>query len=54
MQKVITVLIVDNITVYSDEHDAIHEVEEAAISSPNAISFTKEQSWKIEFETQKL
>ncbi len=47
-------LIVDNITVYSDEHDAIHEVEEAAISSPNAISFTKEQSWKIEFETQKL
>lgn len=47
-------IVVDNITVFSDEHDAIHETEESLISSPNAITFTKEQSWKVEFGTQKI
>lgn len=44
-------IIADNITVYDDDHEAIHETEEAKISSPNGISFTKEQSWKIDFAT---
>ncbi|MBN1821545.1 MAG: efflux RND transporter periplasmic adaptor subunit [Prolixibacteraceae bacterium] len=34
-----------------DEDEAIHEAEEAIISSPNGIVFTKEQSWKIDFAT---
>ena len=42
---------ITGITVFADEHDAIHAAEEAAIENPNAITFTKEQSWKIEFAT---
>ncbi len=42
---------VRNIQVYADEHDAIHEAEEAIPASSNAIQFTKEQSWKIDFAT---
>lgn len=44
-------VIANNITIYNDEHVAIHETEEAIITSPNGISFTKEQSWKIDFAT---
>lgn len=44
-------VVADNITVYNDDHEAIHETEEAIITSPNGISFTKEQSWKIDFAT---
>lgn len=42
---------INGITVFADEHDAIHAAEEAAIENPNAITFTKEQSWKIDFAT---
>jgi RND family efflux transporter MFP subunit len=42
---------VNGIEVFADEHDAIHEAEQRATENPNAISFTKEQSWKIDFET---
>jgi RND family efflux transporter MFP subunit len=42
---------VPNITVFSDEHDAIHEAEEQAVTSPTAITFTKEQGWKVDFAT---
>ena len=42
---------INRITVFADEHDAIHAAEEAAIENPNAITFTKEQSWKIDFAT---
>ena len=45
---------IDNIKVYTDEHDAIHETEEASITNPNSIVFTKEQSWKVDFETQNI
>jgi RND family efflux transporter MFP subunit len=41
-----------NVNVYADEHNAIHEAEEQAIQSSNAIVFTKEQSWKVDFATE--
>lgn len=44
---------ITNINVYNDEHSAIHEAEEQAIKSSNAIVFTKEQSWKVDFATEK-
>lgn len=42
---------INEVEVFADEHDAIHEAEEAVVENPNAISFTKEQSWKIDFAT---
>jgi len=42
---------IPNIEVFADAHDAIHEAEEHTSDSPNAISFTKEQSWKVDFAT---
>ena len=42
---------INNIVVYNDEHTAIHIAEENVIENINAINFTKEQSWKIDFET---
>lgn len=44
-------IVVKNIIVYNDKHDAIHAAEEEVIDQINAIGFTKEQSWKIDFET---
>jgi len=44
-------IIVEDIYVYSDAHDAIHEAEEQLLSDPNGIVFTKEQSWKVDFST---
>ncbi len=44
-------LTVGDIEVFADEHDAIHHAEEQVQEHPNAISFTKEQSWKIAFAT---
>lgn len=43
---------VANVNVYADEHTAIHEAEEQAVTSSNAIVFTKEQSWKVDFATE--
>ena len=40
-----------NVEVFANEHDAIHVAEELVIDNPNAITFTKEQSWKVEFAT---
>ncbi len=37
--------------VFADEHSAIHAAEESALEHPAAISFTKEQSWLVDFET---
>jgi RND family efflux transporter MFP subunit len=42
---------INEIEVFTDEHDAIHEAEENIQNNPNAITFTKEQSWKIDFAT---
>jgi len=44
-------IIVSNITVYGNEHDAHEAAAEAAVTSSNGISFTKEQSWKVDFAT---
>lgn len=41
----------NGIEVFADEDNAIHEAEESATDNPNAITFTKEQSWKIDFAT---
>ncbi len=42
-------IVIKNIVVYDNEHDASHVAEEEV--NVNAINFTKEQSWKIDFET---
>lgn len=46
-----TQIIVNNITVYNDKHDAEHAAEETVVSETNATVFTKEQSWKVDFST---
>ena len=43
---------IQQIEVFSDAHDAIHWAMSQEVSSSQAIVFTKEQSWKLEFETQ--
>ncbi|MBS2213273.1 efflux RND transporter periplasmic adaptor subunit [Carboxylicivirga mesophila] len=47
-------VLIPDVKVYSNEHDAVHLAEEDLPSSPNAIAFTKEQSWKVEFETRQV
>lgn len=44
-------VVIENITVYDDKHLAFHTAEEGLIDQINSVSFTKEQSWKIDFET---
>ena len=48
-----TQIIVNNITVYDNKHDAEHAAEGIVVSETNATVFTKEQSWKIDFATKK-
>ena len=43
---------VPNVTVFADDHDAIHDAEDAGPSATNAAVFLKEQSWKIDFATE--
>lgn len=43
---------VPEVQVYSNEHQAIHEAEEAVLPTINTAVFTKEQSWKIDFESE--
>ena len=43
---------VPEVKVFDDEHDAIHAAEDAELSAVNAVAFTKEQSWKIDFATE--
>jgi RND family efflux transporter MFP subunit len=45
-------LIVPEVEVFADDHDAIHAAEDVVVSSTNATAFTKEQSWKIDFATE--
>ena len=46
-----TQIVVNNVTVYNDKHDAEHAAEEVVFSETNATFFTKEQSWKVDFAT---
>ena len=41
-----------DVVVYADEHTAVHIAEEKQTEHVNAINFTKEQSWKIDFATE--
>jgi len=43
---------IENLVAYKDEHTAIHEAEEHHIHGSNAATFTKEQSWKVDFATE--
>lgn len=45
-------LIVPNIKVFIDKHEAYEHAEEGELSSVNAVVFTKEQSWKVNFATE--
>ena len=49
--KGVSQMIVNNITVYSGEHEAHEAAAEAAITSSAGAVFTKEQSWKVDFAT---
>jgi len=44
-------IVVSNIKVYTDVHDAQHDAADAVASSSNGAVFTKEQSWKVDFST---
>ena len=41
------------IKIYNDAHDALHGAAHDAIVSSNGVVFTKEQSWKVDFATEK-
>lgn len=45
-------LVISDITVFENEHDAQHAASTAVLPSTNTVSFTKEQSWKIDFNTE--
>ena len=47
-------LVLSNIQIYNNEHDAYYAAAEAEISSSNGVTFTKEQSWKVEFATEEV
>jgi len=49
--QVISQIVIPNITVYSDEHEANEAAADAEITSSNGARFSKEQSWKIDFAT---
>jgi RND family efflux transporter MFP subunit len=44
-------IVISDVTVYTNEHDAHEAAAEAAVTSSNGVRFTKEQSWKIDFAT---
>ena len=45
-------LTVQDVIVFINESDAINAAKDAILSMTNATSFTKEQSWKIDFATE--
>ncbi|MDR2804569.1 MAG: efflux RND transporter periplasmic adaptor subunit [Dysgonamonadaceae bacterium] len=47
-------IVVENITVYTDTHDAQHAAADAAVGNSNSVIFTKEQSWKVDFSTEEI
>ncbi len=46
-------VVVANVTVYSTEKEAHEVAENIVLPKTNTIVFTKEQSWKIDFATEK-
>ncbi len=51
MEKGKSRLSIPVVKVYADAHTAEHTAEDEAVVHPNAIAFSKEQSWKIDFAT---
>lgn len=49
--QIIDTLTIEDVLVCDDEHKAIHEAEEHKIASSTAVTFTKEQSWQVDFAT---
>lgn len=47
-------MVVNDIEVFADAHQANEAAHNAIISNSNAVSFTKEQSWKINFATEEV
>ena len=47
-------IVVDGVEVYTDAHEANEAAHNAVITNSNAVSFTKEQSWKINFATEEV
>lgn len=45
-------IVIQDIRVYGDIHDAQHDAADAVVSSSNGAVFTKEQSWKLDFATE--
>lgn len=45
-------LIVPNVKIFDNEHDAQHAAADAVESVSNGVLFTKEQSWKVDFATE--
>lgn len=45
-------LVVRNIYVYDNTHDAQHAAADAVATSSNGAGFTKEMSWKVDFATE--
>ena len=51
MPNGVSQVVVSNITIYNNAHNANEAASKSAISSSNSVVFTKEQSWKIDFAT---
>lgn len=47
-------LVVPRVKIFENEHDAQHDAADAAVSVPNGVVFTKEQSWKVDFATEEV
>jgi membrane fusion protein, heavy metal efflux system len=45
-------LIVPDVKIFDNDHDAQHAAADAVESGSNGILFTKEQSWKVDFATE--
>ncbi|MBQ5680458.1 MAG: hypothetical protein IIV20_03160, partial [Bacteroidaceae bacterium] len=45
-------LIIDNIRVFDNEHDANHDAASKTATSSNGVAFSKEMSWKVDFATE--
>lgn len=45
-------VVVHNVRVYDNEHDAQHAAADAQQTSSNGAGFTKEMSWKVDFATE--
>ena len=47
-------MVITDITVYDNLHDACEAAAETAATSSNSAVFTKEQSWKVDFATSEV